>query len=196
LDNHIQSARTCRGWEAYTALLPLHQRSTPGPLKRDLKSWEATKEVKSDNGVMGNLKRWHKDLYEQVVKKEIDMDKALEVANSRKASPSDKKNRKPIKNVANIAVSVSETDTVSVTEKKLNTPPPVDEFLNHCKDLLKEKYLPLEFALKAKYKSWIEANWKDGNNKPIKNWKTKIANVIPFLKPMQITNDQLQAPKW
>ena len=35
--------------------------------------------------------------------------------------------------------------------------------------------------LKLKYLSWTENNWKDGNNKVIKNWKTKLLNTIPFI---------------
>ncbi len=57
------------------------------------------------------------------------------------------------------------------------------EFLNYCKEILKEKYQPLEFSLKAKYEAWLENKWKDGNGSKIKNWKTKIKNTIPFLKP-------------
>lgn len=36
--------------------------------------------------------------------------------------------------------------------------------------------------LKLKYDSWKENGWKDGKHKPIKNWKTKILNTIPYLK--------------
>lgn len=149
-------------------------------LKRDLVKWEGTKEVKSDSGLLGNLKRWHKDLHEKVLKKEIDMNEAWEIA----------KSRTPIKKVAKIAVSVS--DSVSVINKKVNTCPSELEFLEYCKSLLQDKYLPLEFSLKAKYKSWVEAGWKDGNGKSIKNWKTKISNVIPYLKPMQVDPDKKQ----
>ena len=35
--------------------------------------------------------------------------------------------------------------------------------------------------LKLKYESWKVNGWKDGNNKPIKNWKSKLLNTIPFL---------------
>jgi len=37
-------------------------------------------------------------------------------------------------------------------------------------------------ALELKYKSWVENNWRDGNNKKIINWKSKILNTIPYLK--------------
>jgi hypothetical protein len=44
-----------------------------------------------------------------------------------------------------------------------------------------------EYSLKSKFSSWVENNWKDGNNKPIKSWKSKIRNTIPFLKPISLT---------
>ena len=72
-----------------------------------------------------------------------------------------------------------------VKGEKENTPIPTEiEFLNYCKELIPEKYQSLEFSIKAKYKQWVENNWKDGYNKPIKKWKSKIQNTIPHLKPM------------
>ncbi len=56
------------------------------------------------------------------------------------------------------------------------------EFLEYCKKIPDINYIGLEFSLKAKYKAWVENNFKDGNNNEIKNWKTKILNTIPYLK--------------
>lgn len=67
-------------------------------------------------------------------------------------------------------------------EDNINLPTEL-EFLNYCKEVLKEKYQPLEFSLKAKYEAWVDNKWKDGNDAKIKNWKTKIKNTIPYLKP-------------
>lgn len=77
-------------------------------LKRDLKNWEAAVENKSKSGRMGNLKRWHKDLYDQVVKQEIDIEMAEIIA----------KNRSATNGIANIAVNETVTDTVNVTERE------------------------------------------------------------------------------
>lgn len=82
-----------------------------------------------------------------------------------------------------------------VKEKKVNNIPVENEFLNYCKEVLKEKYSGLEFSLKSKYKSWVENNWKDGHEKPIKNWKTKILNTIPFLKSETLTKNLTTAPQ-
>ena len=68
------------------------------------------------------------------------------------------------------------TETATITE---------DVFLKYCSEILKEKYSSLEFSLKAKYQQWLQAGWIDGNGQEIKNWKTKIQNTIPHLKPMQ-----------
>lgn len=62
----------------------------------------------------------------------------------------------------------------------------VDIFLAHCKSFLGEKYQSLEYSLRAKHEAWVSDGWKDGNGKKIKNWKTKIKNTVPFLKPMQV----------
>lgn len=67
-------------------------------------------------------------------------------------------------------------------EIKNLTLPTETEFLDYCKSFLGIKYLSYEFSLKAKFESWVENKWKDGNDNKIKNWKTKIKNTIPFLK--------------
>lgn len=46
-----------------------------------------------------------------------------------------------------------------------------------------------EFTLNAKFDSWVENKWRDGKGQKIKNWKTKLANTIPFLKPMAQPNE-------
>ena len=40
----------------------------------------------------------------------------------------------------------------------------------------------LEKDVELKYLSWVENGWKDGNDKPIKNWKSKLLNTIPHIK--------------
>ena len=35
--------------------------------------------------------------------------------------------------------------------------------------------------LESKHKSWKENGWRDGNDKEIKNWKSKLNNTIPYL---------------
>jgi hypothetical protein len=66
--------------------------------------------------------------------------------------------------------------------------PTIQEFLDYSKIELKDEYQFYEFSLKAKYESWIENKWKDGNGNKIVNWKTKIKNTIPFLSKMYPSN--------
>jgi hypothetical protein len=69
--------------------------------------------------------------------------------------------------------------------------PDLDQFLIFCKEDMNKNglnYQAYEYSLKSKFASWQENNWKDGNNKPIKSWKAKIRNTIPFLKPINQTS--------
>jgi hypothetical protein len=66
----------------------------------------------------------------------------------------------------------------------------------------KEIYIPefsefLQFAIeqvtninkdevKLKYESWKVNEWKDGNNKQIKNWKTKLLNTLPYISKIEV----------
>jgi len=45
--------------------------------------------------------------------------------------------------------------------------------------------------VKHKYNSWFLNGWKDGNDKPIKNWKTKLLNTIPYLKKIEIQQPRI-----
>ena len=68
--------------------------------------------------------------------------------------------------------------------KKESKPiPDMDVFLDYCKSIDGFAYNSYEFSLKAKYKQWVDNGWKDGHGNKISNWKTKVLNTIPFLKP-------------
>ena len=56
--------------------------------------------------------------------------------------------------------------------------PEYSDFLSHA--LSKKPNVDQE-KLKAKYESWIENDWKDGNDKAIKNWKSKLTNTVAFI---------------
>lgn len=77
--------------------------------------------------------------------------------------------------------------------------PDLDTFVSFARELyqneLKIDFSPFEFSVRSKYESWINAKWKDGNGKEIKNWKSKLKNTIPYLKPIYengITNSTPQ----
>lgn len=86
------------------------------------------------------------------------------------------------------------------TQVVLEEPKKADNKNNNKKD--NNIYIPelaefLSFAIqecsninqedvKHKYNSWFLNGWKDGNDKAIKNWKTKLLNTIPYLKKIEI----------
>ena len=80
---------------------------------------------------------------------------------------------------------VKESKVKEIKESKVNKIdiPALDEFLEYCKTVV--DLSQYEFPLKAKYEAWLQAGWKDGNGKSIKNWKTKIKNTVPYLKPFK-----------
>lgn len=47
--------------------------------------------------------------------------------------------------------------------------------------------------VRLKYLAWVNNNWRDGNNKKIANWKTKLLNTITYLKPNNYGNNQKRA---
>jgi len=98
-------------------------------LKRDLKKWEAVIVDKSQSGKIGNLKRWHIDLYNQVINKQITIEQAELIANG----------RKPSHNIAN-AINSSQNVAVIVNDNVI-----IDKSIIKKKDKeLTEKEIYLE----------------------------------------------------
>lgn len=89
-------------------------------LKRDLNKWDEAKELRSESGQLGNLKRWNIDLYNKVVKGELTINQAIEKSKHRKTSQSDKGHRKASQDVANIAVNDNVNVTVNVNDNVIN----------------------------------------------------------------------------
>ena len=59
------------------------------------------------------------------------------------------------------------------------TPPEFLDFKNYA--IQKMENVDLH-KLKLKYESWIENDWRNGNDKKIKNWKSTLLNTLPYLK--------------
>lgn len=65
--------------------------------------------------------------------------------------------------------------------KKKNIPT-YEIFKTHAKEKCKVVNLVYnESKLRLKYDAWIENEWKDGNDRIIKNWKSKLTNTIGFI---------------
>ena len=93
-------------------------------LKRDLKEWHEEKISRIGSGTLGNIARWHPNLYTQILNKQLTIEQALEIIQSEKSADSDgsqadKTDRTESEGVANIAVTVTVNDTV--TDKENNT---------------------------------------------------------------------------
>jgi hypothetical protein len=101
-------------------------------------------------------------------------------------------------NVTQTTIKRQSTDKQLTTNKNVkneknveNIIPTLDEFCEYGMKGLKPGY---RYPIEAKYNQWVEAGWVDGHGKKIKNWKTKLANTIPFLKPIEV--EQAKAIKY
>jgi len=82
-------------------------------LKRDFKKYKNKLDGKSNAGKIGNLKRWHNDLFEDYDSGKITLDEALFIAENRKQSHSDNMQSQTI---TEIALKDTVTDTVIVKD--------------------------------------------------------------------------------
>lgn len=141
-------------------------------LKRDLIKWEGTRSEKSIGGRFGNLKRWHKDLYNKVKKGEISLEEAEKIASDRKASHTDDirshTDTMPSHPIASIAVS----DNVNVSVSDIyNTLSKDQVWIEAVLMTLKMRANQAE-ALKAHLKSFLQQiKATEEINKPIRQIK-------------------------
>ena len=90
-------------------------------LKRDLIKWGDKKEKQSESGSLGNLKRWHPDLYNEVVKGNIKLSEAIKIGRDRSSSVPDKPESDGIAKIAvTDTVTVTVSDNVNVTDTNIN----------------------------------------------------------------------------
>ena len=74
----------------------------------------------------------------------------------------------------------ADNDTDNDNDTDINKKiPTFIEFRNYA---LQNKPLANIKDLKLKYDSWVANGWKDGHDKKILNWKSKILNTLPFIK--------------
>lgn len=78
-------------------------------------------------------------------------------------------------------------DKIKEDKKKKENIPTFDLFLSYA---LENEPNICNMALKRKYDSWVVNNWKDGNDKKITNWKTKLLNTLKFIDKKQNTNEK------
>lgn len=95
-----------------------------------------------------------------------------------KSKPEAKIKQKESKTEANKNVNDNVNDNNNV-KVNVNIVPTLKEFGEYA--LSQKNNLDKE-SVSLKYKAWVENGWKDGNNKVIKNWKSKLLQTIPHLK--------------
>lgn len=81
---------------------------------------------------------------------------------------------------------------LNVKPKKIVLIPELSEFVEAA--LLKDPTLD-ELSVKLKYESWIENDWKNGNDKKIVNWKSALYNTVPYLKKKEKSSAQKEKDK-
>ncbi|WP_428067348.1 DUF6291 domain-containing protein [Chryseobacterium gambrini] len=79
-------------------------------LKRNLKSYKDKVQKNSESGRIGNLKKWHPDLYEKYSSDEVTLEECEKIIKDRKRDKNTAKNRERDKTIANIADNVNDND--------------------------------------------------------------------------------------
>ena len=112
-------------------------------LKRDLKKWDEEKQNKSNAGSIGNLKRWHPDLYKLYQEGKKSLNELQTIAKSRSA----------IQSVAEIAVNDNVNVSVNVSDN-------VNE-IKETKDVFNFRKSLIELGIKEKIVSdWLKVRSK------------------------------------
>jgi ribosomal protein L11 len=161
-------------------------------MKRDLKKWETEINRKSQGAILGNLKRWHFDLYEKVEAKQLTLDEAANIAKGRIPSHTDKTDSIATKSIASIADSVSVS--VNVNDNVINKDIPTElDFDSNLKKLLhginisfSKNYKVINEANKKKFKNLLKQyEWLDVVNaiKGVQADKFHIENNYKYATP-------------
>lgn len=133
-------------------------------LQEDLKKWELTIVEKSKGGVIGNLKRWHFDLYNKYIKGKLTLEKAVYIAESRKISHTDTIQSLPIAEIA-VYDNVNDLSIVdkSITKVEETLSIDADKFIAYFNSKANRK-----FRLTDKVKTLLKARVKNYSNLEIK----------------------------
>ena len=88
---------------------------------------------------------------------------------------------------------VKEMVTVLPEKNSKKDLPTIEEFLAYYHSDIEKEFPNLSFQVKAKYEAWRDNGWRDGFNKKIENWRSKIKNAVSFMKPATKNFDQPQS---
>lgn len=86
----------------------------------------------------------------------------------------------------------SETHATPIEERKKENKeiniPEYSEFLQYA---IKQVPNINQENLKLKYQSWVVNEWKDGNDKKIVNWKSKLTNTLPYIGKIEVKQPRI-----
>jgi hypothetical protein len=157
-------------------------------LKRDLLKYKESIIDKSNAGKLGNLKRWHKDLYDKVINNELDLNKALNIAESSKHTHTDNVQSQPIAEsrkvshsdnvqsqpIAEIAVNDNVNVNVNVNDNVINKPSFKKEAKRELAIISESIKIIYPFPSEKFINAWNE--WKEYKKKELKqSYKTTIS---------------------
>jgi hypothetical protein len=74
--------------------------------------------------------------------------------------------------------SYKDKDNNKDNNKDKDNKPTMEEFLNHAVSV---KPNVDQEAVKLKFQSWVQNEWRTGKDKPIKNWKSTLTNTLQFI---------------
>jgi hypothetical protein len=134
-------------------------------LKQDLQKWETIRTKRKEAGKKGGQ------------------------ANA-KQNQANAKQLEAVNDNVNVNVNGNVNEKKEKYEKEI---PNFQDFLNHCKTLPNYSR-DYDFSIQSKYDAWKENGWKDGNGNKIKNWKTKLNNTWPHMKPI-LVNGKSSSPQ-
>ena len=186
--------------QAWVDLLILANHKVGYFYKRGIKVTVEIGQVGYDLDSLGKRQKWSRGKVErfineletdkQIVRQKTNVTTLLSIVNYKSYQTDSKAESKP-NSKADGQQTVKQTEANKNDkneENEKNNKPTESEFLEYCKTIKEITYSSLEFSLKSKYASWLANGWKDGNDKKINNWKTKILNTIPYLQPNKVTS--------
>ena len=117
---------------------------------------------------------------------------AESIEKRRAYSESRRKNREGIKKKTSLTyephMEDESEDEIEGKKKKKESPmPPLNEFLEQAKTACEKanmNFNEFSFSIESKYETWVSDGWKDGHGVKIKNWKNKLNNILPHLRPI------------
>jgi hypothetical protein len=127
-------------------------------LKRDLIKFEKSKDEKSLNGRVGNLKRWNIDLYNKFISNKLTIEEAEEISLNRKTSLCDKTNRSQSQTFANIAVNDNVNVNV-INNNNIVESIDYDYLLKYINKTLGRSLKVVNDKVKTKYKSLFKQGY-------------------------------------